>query len=106
MMTTDCTVRAEFVAGLRRLADFLAANPKAPVPSYGAGITLHASGTDEERFAEVDRVADLIGVPASEGVHYSTERDFGPVSYRAVAIPAEERARHEAGMSYYDAITA
>ena len=106
MMTTDCTVRAEFIAGLRRLADFLAANPKVPVPTYGTEITVHAKGTDDQQRAEVDRIAVLIGSPASDGAHYETARDFGPIAYRAVAVPEQHMSDWHALMSYSGQVTA
>lgn len=104
-MTIDCTTRAEFIAGLRRLADFLAANPKVPVPSY-AEINVHASGSDEEQRATVDRIAALIDRPATDGVHYATARDFGPVTYRAVAIPEQYMAEWHDLMSYVGQVSA
>ncbi|WP_214111066.1 hypothetical protein [Acrocarpospora catenulata] len=106
MMTTDSTVRADFIAGLRRLADFLAANPKVPVPTYGTEVTVHARGTDDEQRTAVDLIADLIGSPASDGDHYTTGRDFGPIAYRAVAIPADRSADYDAWSSYYGSVHA
>ena len=48
-------------------------------------------------FAEIDVIAEQIGTTASDADspagHYSASRDFGPVQYRAVAIP--HSARHE-----------
>lgn len=105
-MTTDCTVRAEFIAGLRRLADFLAANPKVPVPSTGADIIVHALGSDDEQRAAIDRIAALIDRPASDGDHYTTTRDFGPITYRAVAIPERCMQEWHALMSYDGCISA
>ena len=50
-------------------------------------------------FAEIDTIAELIGSTAgdegSPNGHYSTVRSFGPVQYRAVAIPY--RARKKGG---------
>ncbi|MEV0997066.1 hypothetical protein [Nonomuraea sp. NPDC050202] len=105
MMTTDSTVRAEFIAGLRALARFLADNPKVPVPSYGETISVHASGTDQEQCAAVDRVADLIGAPASGGTHYQTTRDFGPITYCAVAVSEQAMNEYTAALSYRGAVT-
>ena len=55
------------------------------------------AGADAEMFAEIDVIAEQIGATASEhdspDGHYSASRDFGPVQYRAVAIP--QRARHD-----------
>lgn len=106
MMTTDCTVRAEFIAGLRRLAQFLADNPKIPVPSYGETVSVHACGSDDERRAAVDQVAGLLGVPVSDGTHYIAERDFGPITFRAVAICQDQRLAWDALMSYDGVVSA
>lgn len=105
MMTTDSTVRAEFIAGLRALARFLADNPKVPVPSLGEAVSVHASCTDREKCAAVDRVAELIGAPASGGTHYLTERHFGPITYRAVAVAEQALNEYDAVMSYRGAVT-
>ncbi|GAA1612532.1 hypothetical protein GCM10009733_005710 [Nonomuraea maheshkhaliensis] len=105
MMTTDSTVRAEFIAGLRALARFLADNPKVPVPSYGETVSVHASGTERQQHAKVDRVAELIGAPTSGGTHYQTARDFGPITYRAIAISEQAMNEYTAALSYQGAVT-
>ena len=51
-------------------------------------------GTDLEVQAEVDTIAALIGsevhdATANKG-HYTASRAFGPVEYRAVAIPGRD----------------
>ncbi len=57
-------------------------------------------------FAEIDTIAELIGSSASDADsprgHYSAVRNFGPVQYRAVAIPhsARERGRRIAMLVY------
>lgn len=99
MMTTDCTVRAEFIAALRRLAQFLADNPKLPVPSCGEQITVHACGSERDKRTAIDRVAALLGVPASDGTCYIAERDFGPIIYRAVADCDSTRQQWDALIS-------
>lgn len=89
--------RAKLIAGLRGLADFLDQNPHIPAPRYTDLLVFPADGSDAEMFAEIDVIADQIGTTASDADspagHYSAVRDFGPVQYRAVAIP--HRARHE-----------
>ncbi|MFC5822290.1 hypothetical protein [Nonomuraea insulae] len=105
MMTTDSTMRCEFIAGLRHLAQFLADNPKVPVPTIGENITLFPEGSDDEQRATVDRVADLLGVPASGGTHYKTVRDFGPITYEVLAITEERMREVEAAATYYGAVT-
>jgi hypothetical protein len=51
--------------------------------------------SDAEMFAEINTIAELIGSTASDADsprgHYSAVRDFGPVQYRAVAIPHSAR---------------
>ena len=100
MFTTDSTVRAEFIAGLRRLADFLATHPKVPVPSDGTEFSIHVHDR-----ATVDRIAALIDRPASDGLDYQTTRDFGPISYRA-AVPAPPAYDWDILLSPYGQVTA
>lgn len=93
MSYADTTERQAFIAGLRKLAEFLEINPRVPVPEYGAEILVFPpSSPDDEKRREIDLVAFLIGsgTATSCGGHYSASRRFGPVGYRAVAIPASE----------------
>jgi hypothetical protein len=89
--------RARVIAGLRDLADFLDRNPQVPAPCLIDLFVFPPSGSDAEMFAEIDVIAALIGTTASDADspagHYSALRGFGPVQYRAVAIP--NSARHE-----------
>jgi hypothetical protein len=83
--------RAWLIAGLRELADYLDGNPQIPTPRQTDLLVFPMDGTDAEMFAEVDSIAVLIGVTASDADsphgHYRAIRDFGPVQYRAIAIP-------------------
>ena len=83
--------RSRLIAGLRDLAEFLDQNPQIPVPRRTDLLVFPPDGSDTEMFAEVDVVAQQIGATASSADspagHYSAARDFGPVRYRAVAIP-------------------
>ena len=79
----DAPERAELVAGLRSLADYLAADPSVPVPPYGWRVAVYAEGTDSEQFAQVDLVAEITG-----------ER---PVDRRAVDRPSPCAAFLRAG---------
>ena len=83
--------RERLIAGLRQLADFLGQNPGVPVPRYAEVIVFPARGSNAGMFAEVDVVAQQIGATASSAGspagHYSAARVFGPVYYRAVAVP-------------------
>ena len=89
--------RERLIAGLRELADFIDQNAQVPVPRYADLLVFPARGTDAEMFAEIDVIAEQIGVTAArndtQDGHYTAYRDFGPVQYRAVAIP--HSARHE-----------
>ncbi|MCC5580525.1 hypothetical protein IMZ11_33395 [Microtetraspora sp. AC03309] len=96
--------RPRLVAGLRALADFLEANPEIPAPR---NVTVHhfpKRANDAEICAEVDAIAARLGSEIDpqerEHGHYSASINFGPVSYKAVAIVAATRARHEAESSY------
>ena len=93
--------RGRLTAGLRELADFLDQNPEVPAPWRADVIVFPAKGTDAEMFAEIDVIAAQIGVTASDadspGGHYSAVRDFGPVQYRAVAIPHSARDESREG---------
>lgn len=87
--------RVRLIAGLRDLAEFLAQNPQVPAPRYADLHVFPSRGTDAEMFAEVDVIAEQIGVTATQNDtpdgHYIASRYFGPVQYRAVAIPQAAR---------------
>jgi len=89
--------RARVIAGLRDLADFLDGNPQVPAPLFTDLFVFPPGGSDAEMCTEIDVIADLIGTTASDADspagHYSAVRGFGPVQYRAVAIP--HSARHQ-----------
>ena len=85
--------RQALISGLRELADFLETNPDVPAPAYTGVLVFPPSPSDEENRREVDVIAALIGSGTrtySTHRHYATSRWFGPVEYRAVAIPADE----------------
>lgn len=96
----DPETRAAVTAGLRALAEFLDAHPTLAVPrfSISAGLTVYPAGTQEDKRAEVDRIAGVLRVNAEEFGVYQAERRFGgPVAYRAVAVPAPEDAANGPG---------
>jgi hypothetical protein len=108
-MTADpARHRAEFITGLRALADYLQDSPAVPVPPYGHDVRVCTFGTDPACRAEVDRVAALIGADIADdtgrGGHYLAARAFGPVRYQIVHIPDAVMAAHHALMSYRDAV--
>ena len=104
----DSAERAEFVAGLHALADYLAANPGIPIPYGRHYLQVHAAGSDEQQRAQADLVSRMLGQPVndrtSNGGHYEVTRSFGPVSYEFTAIPAARMAEHHALMSYRDSV--
>ena len=89
--------RARVFAGLRDLADFLDQNEQIPAPRFADLLVFPPNGSDTEMFAAIDVIAEHIGTTASDADspagHYSAVRSFGPVLYRAVAIP--QAARHK-----------
>jgi hypothetical protein len=94
---TNSEERAELIAGLRGLADFLDQNSQIPAPRFADLLVFPPNGSDAEMFAEIDVIAEHIGTTASDADspagHYSAVCSFGPVEYRAVAIP--QAARHK-----------
>jgi hypothetical protein len=98
---TNSDERGRFTAGLRELAAFLDQNPDVPAPRRADVIVFPPEGTDAEMFAEIDAIAGRIGVTASDvdspRGHYSAVRRFGPVEYRAVAIPHSARDESREG---------
>jgi hypothetical protein len=97
---SDLEARAAVTAGLRALGEFLDAHPELPVPRYSisSGMTFYPAGSQEDKRAEVDRIADVLQVNAEEFGVYQAERRFGgPVAYRAVAVPEPQNAADEPG---------
>jgi hypothetical protein len=93
---TDTGQRARLIAGLRGLAVFLEANPDAQAPHYTDVLVFPPDGSDAERRAEIDVIAARIGeAPETLRGHYVVWRFFGPVQYRAVAIPSDSDADGE-----------
>jgi hypothetical protein len=89
MTYADFTERTAFISGLRGLADYLESNPEVPAPSYSTVYTFPPQTEWAEMRAEIDAIAARLGVTAyrTGGGHYTADRYFGPVEYRAVAIP-------------------
>jgi hypothetical protein len=81
--------RAEIIGGFRALADYLESSPEVPVPSYSVVYIFPPDGNWQEMRGEIRAIAARLGVIAREtaGGHYTAVRMFGPVEYRAVAIP-------------------
>ena len=94
---------AGVITGLCALADFLEQYPDL-IPPFSVDISHHPHGTDEHERAEVDRIAATLGVTAQDkgAGHYVAQREFGPVTYSAVAIAAESMRRYKAHMQPYN----
>ena len=85
--------RQALISGLRELADFLESNPDVPAPACTDMLVFPPFASDAEKRREIDVIASRIGSAArtySSYRHYQTSRRFGPVQYRAVAIPADQ----------------
>jgi hypothetical protein len=95
------TERSELIAGLRQLAAFLEDRTDIPSPRWAEVYVFPSSTTDDAMKREIDAIATLIGSAVddgvSEGLHYTASRRFGPVEYRAVAIPAGQASHGEEG---------
>ena len=82
--------RARLVAGLRELAKFIEGSEGLPAPWSGDALVFSPAGTNAEMRTEIDSIASRIGGHArGTGGHYTVSRHFGPVEYRAVAIPRD-----------------
>lgn len=89
MTYADTSERAAFISGLRSLADYLESNPEVPVSIRSDVFTFPPDGGWEEMYADIDTIATRLGVSGRKtcGGHYVAIRSFGPIEYRAVAIP-------------------
>jgi hypothetical protein len=106
-MTTDPAVREAFIAGLRDLADFLAANPALAVSvQLPQQIRIVPYGSDEECERAIDEFAAAAGAEITDDRagtgRYSAARAFGAVVYEALTYTAASLAASEARRSYAD----
>lgn len=107
-MTTDPAAREAFIAGLRDLADFLAANPAVAVSTQPVDIRVQPYGTDEDEAREIDAFAAAAAVEVldqrdSTGHYsgrYSAAVTFGPVMYEAFTYTSATMADFDARRSY------
>ena len=87
--------RRRLIVGLRDLAEFLDQHPQVPAPVRAYVMVFPPDRSDAEMFAEIDAIAGQVGATASDAGsprgHYTAVRSFGPVEYRAVAIPLSDR---------------
>ncbi len=91
--------RGLLIDGLRAVAQFLQDHPDVPAPRWADVLVFPPDGPDREKRAEIDAIAGRIGVETSEsaGGHYSCRIGFGPVEYRAVAIPDTPQSDEKTG---------
>jgi hypothetical protein len=110
----DMFARAQTIAGLRQLADYLEDHPGLPVKEFGLEYNVYAdtrndTDADAAGRAWVDQIAVVLGAtPTDDSArdgHYWVSTTFGRVSYRAVHIPSRAWARHRAEDSYRNNIT-
>jgi len=89
MTYADPTERAALISGLRALADYLESSPEVPAPIYPVVYAFPSAADWTAKRAEIDVIAAQLTVTAREtsGGHYVAARSFGPLEYRAVAIP-------------------
>lgn len=83
--------RARLVAGLRALAEYIESRPDVPAPWSADVMVFPTPGSNAEMCAEIDAIGSRIGTESrwTPGGHYTASRWFGPVEYRAVAIPKD-----------------
>jgi hypothetical protein len=87
--------RAEVIAGLRALADFIEQHPDFPLPTYPE--FMHCSGAqfDAEGAAEVRQIAEILDAPLTmNGGSANTERMFGALRYRAFYVSRHRMDEH------------
>jgi hypothetical protein len=89
MTYADSAERAALIQGFRGLADYLESNPEVPTPIYSTVYVFPSSGDWAGMCADIEEIAAFLGVAAgiTGGGHYVAVQWFGPVEYRAVAIP-------------------
>jgi hypothetical protein len=108
MTYANAEERNSLIAGLRDLADFLEGNPEVPAPRWTDVMVFPSTSTDSGMRTEIDGIATLIGAEIDDQTtdhgHYTTSRGFGPVQYRAVAIPSSSRAYRDSRLSYSENI--
>lgn len=72
------------------------ANPEVAAPSYTDMFIFPPDDTDADKHAAIDMIAAQIGqTPEAVCGHYVVSRFFGPVQYRAVAIPRDNSTVEE-----------
>lgn len=92
--------RAERIANLRALADFLESMPSVPLPRYTFDLSLSVGAGDEddaENIAEIARLAVLFGVEPTQnedGTHHRAALRIGHLTYTASTVTRAAMDRH------------
>lgn len=105
---TDNERRAQFIAGLRELADWLDAHPEAPIPPYpDLNWSVGCLGFDDDSgVAYVCNLAATLGTqPQLDDCGYArVDRQFGSIRYGASYVPRTAMAAYHAALSYDGAV--
>lgn len=99
------STREQFSDALRDVAAYLESTPQLPIGERGH-ITIKTTGsTPAEQRADLDRIAEIMGVEVKEAVSYSNSTmyaaslDFGPVYlYASVNVPNEPQPEAPGGV--------
>jgi hypothetical protein len=89
MTYANTSERIALISGLRALADYLDSNPEVPTPFHTDVLIFPPDSDWEAMRTEIDVIATRLGAAGRKtaGGHYVASRSFGPIEYRAVAIP-------------------
>lgn len=100
--------RAAYIEGLIDLAQWLKANPDAPLPDSSSGLSHSVLDDDDTAGVEAVRAAaQVMGVQVkvtARGRQHIAALRFGPVVYKVVYCSAESMNRHYALASYRDSV--
>jgi hypothetical protein len=103
-MTTDPAKREAFIAGLRDLADFLAAHPGVAVSEQATSIGPTAYGDYDDETRQIEAFAAAAGLEVTDdrpsGGKIQASRAFGPVTYHAFTYSLARLAETDARNSY------
>lgn len=81
---TALPTRAEYVAGLRAIADLIESTPELPLPKWSAGLTGSlgsVGGAPAVAGAALALGAPFMTEVVGNDIHYRAERAFGPVEF-------------------------
>jgi hypothetical protein len=105
MSSTSPECRAEFINGLRQLADYLASNPCLPVPAH-TDIIVTARDAEDGGITEILELSIQLAAPFAErNGFYRTARKFGPLTYLGISQTRATLAQFRAYNSYYGCVT-